>query len=84
MGIEFVRDPSTKEPFPPEQQFSTKVVAAALERGLMIIGGMGGMIDGVAGDHLQITPAFTISDEQIVWAVDTLQESIEAALESLS
>jgi adenosylmethionine-8-amino-7-oxononanoate aminotransferase len=84
MGIEFVRDPLTKDPFPPEQQFSSKVVAAALQRGLMIIGGMGGMIDGVAGDHLQITPAFTISDEQIVWAVDTIKQSIEAVLESLS
>jgi adenosylmethionine-8-amino-7-oxononanoate aminotransferase len=84
MGIEFVRDPSTKEPFPPELQFSSKVVAAALERKLMIIGGMGGMIDGVAGDHLQITPAFIISDEQIVSAVDTMKESIEAVLETLS
>jgi adenosylmethionine-8-amino-7-oxononanoate aminotransferase len=84
MGIEFVRDPSTKEPFPPEQKFSSKVVAAALQRGLMIIGGMGGMIDGVAGDHLQITPAFTISDEQVIWAVDTLGQSIAAVLESLS
>jgi adenosylmethionine-8-amino-7-oxononanoate aminotransferase len=84
MGIEFVRDPVTKDPFPPEQQFSSKVVAAALHRGLMIIGGMGGMIDGVAGDHLQITPAFTISDEQVVWAVDTLGQSIEAVLASLS
>ena len=83
MGVEFVRDPSTKAPFPPEQHFSSRVVAAALERGLMIIGGMGGMIDGVAGDHLQITPAFTISDEQIVWAVDTIGQSIEAVLESL-
>jgi hypothetical protein len=50
----------------------------------MIIGGMGGMIDGVAGDHLQITPAFTISDKQIDWAVDTIKQSIEAVLESLS
>jgi adenosylmethionine-8-amino-7-oxononanoate aminotransferase len=83
MGVEFVRDPSTKAPFPPEQQFSSQVVAAALERGLMIIGGMGGMIDGVAGDHLQITPAFTISDEQIVWAVDTIKQSIEAVLDAL-
>ena len=83
MGIEFVRDPLTKDPFPPEQQFSSKVVAEALKRGLMIIGGMGGMIDGVAGDHLQITPAFTISDEQIGWAVDTIKQSIEAVLESL-
>jgi adenosylmethionine-8-amino-7-oxononanoate aminotransferase len=84
MGIEFVRDPSTKEPFPPGQQFTGRVVAAALERGLMIIGGMGGMIDGIAGDHLQITPAFTVTDEQVVWAVDTIKRSIEAVLKSLS
>jgi adenosylmethionine-8-amino-7-oxononanoate aminotransferase len=84
MGIEFVRDPSTKEPFAPELQFSSKVVAAALERNLMIIGGMGGMIEGGAGDHLQITPAFIISDEQIVSAVDIIKESIEAVLETLS
>ena len=83
MGVEFVRDPSTKDPFPPELEFSSKVVAEALKRGLMIIGGMGGMIDGVAGDHLQITPAFITSDEQIGWAVDTVRQSIEAVLASL-
>jgi adenosylmethionine-8-amino-7-oxononanoate aminotransferase len=80
MGIELVRDPATREPFPPERQFTRKVVAAAFERGLMVIGGMGGMIDGVAGDHLQITPAFTIEKKQIEWAVETLRQAIAAAL----
>ena len=69
-----------REDFPPERQFTRKVVAAAFERGLMVIGGMGGMIDGVAGDHLQITPAFTIEKKQIEWAVETLRQAIAAAL----
>ena len=46
--------------------------------------GSGIDLDQGAGDHLQITPAFIIRDEQIVWAVDTIQASIEAALKSLS
>ena len=84
MGVEFVRDPETKEPFPNEAGLTGKIVANALERKLMIIGGMGGMVDGVLGDHLQITPSFTITKEQIDQAIDIIDESIRRAVEEVA
>ena len=60
------------------------LVAEALRRGLMIVGGMGGMIDGRAGDHLQITPAFTTTNDQIAEAVSILKDAIRAALKEIN
>ncbi|MBC7234777.1 MAG: aminotransferase class III-fold pyridoxal phosphate-dependent enzyme, partial [Chloroflexi bacterium] len=76
MGVEFVRDLETKAPFPLDYRLTSRIVAAALKRRLMVIGGMPGMVDGVLGDHLQITPAFIITEEQIDTAVGILHESI--------
>ena len=42
----------------------------------MIIGGMPGVVDNELGDQLQITPSFTISEEQIDTAVDIIRQSI--------
>ena len=84
MGVEFVQDTEKKTPFPSEAQLTRRIVEAALERRLMIIGGMGGMVEAVLGDHLQITPAFVTTKEQIDTAVDIMRESISQALRDLN
>lgn len=76
MGVEFVQDPETKTPFPKEFELTSRIVAATLERKLMTIGGMGGMVNGDLGDHLQITPAFTITKDQIDKAIEIIHDSI--------
>jgi adenosylmethionine-8-amino-7-oxononanoate aminotransferase len=43
----------------------------------MIIGGMPGLVDTELGDHLQITPAFTMTEEEIDTAVEIIRESIQ-------
>jgi adenosylmethionine-8-amino-7-oxononanoate aminotransferase len=83
-GVEFVESQTTKAPFPKEYELTRRIVEAALERKLMVIGGMGGMVDGVLGDHLQITPSFIITEKEIDRAVDTLADSIEQVKKDLN
>jgi adenosylmethionine-8-amino-7-oxononanoate aminotransferase len=75
-GIEFVQDMEKKTPFPKEMNLTGKIVSAAFGRNLMIIGGMPGVADNELGDQLQITPSFTVTNEQIDTAVDVIRQSI--------
>jgi len=81
-GVEFVADRASKSPFPVEQDFSGRVAAAALKRGLLVYP-MQGSVDGVSGDHLLVAPPAVITPEQIAWSVDQLVASIREAQLSL-
>jgi adenosylmethionine-8-amino-7-oxononanoate aminotransferase len=78
-GVEFVSDKRSKLPFPPERNFSGRVTASALKRGLLVYP-IQGCVDGVSGDHLLIAPPAVITAEQIDWSVQQLGEAIEEAL----
>ena len=39
--------------------------------------GAPGLIDGVAGDHIAISPPFTINESQVLETVDVLEETID-------
>jgi adenosylmethionine-8-amino-7-oxononanoate aminotransferase len=78
-GVEFVADQATKRPFPPEAGVTRRIVEAALAGGVMVVGGMSGMIDGVAGDHIQISPPYIFTEanvEQLVRAVETAVQKV--------
>ena len=77
LGLEFVRDKGTKEPHDPEELFTERLVARCLDKGVMLMGGVRGTLDGVRGDHLQISPPFIISDEDVNQIVDVIGESLE-------
>ncbi len=77
-GVEFVADKPAKRPYPPESNFSGKVGAAALKRGLLVYP-MQGCIDGVSGDHLLLAPPAVILQDQISWAVEQLAGAIRDA-----
>lgn len=81
-AIEFVADKSTKRPFPPEQNFSGRVAAAALKRGLLVYP-MQGSVDGLSGDHLLLAPPAVIAQEQIMWAARQLRAAAQQAFTSL-
>ena len=76
MGIEFVQDKSTKQPFDPKQNFAGCVGQAAAKRGLMVYP-MQGCVDGTQGDHLLIAPPAVITPDQLDWATTQLVEAIE-------
>ena len=74
-GVEFVADRATKRPFPPDQNFSGRVGAAALKRGILVYP-MQGSVDGISGDHLLLAPPAIITPEQIEWSVEQLAAAI--------
>jgi adenosylmethionine-8-amino-7-oxononanoate aminotransferase len=78
MGIEFVADKSTKQPFAPQKNFAGLVGQAAAKRGLLVYP-MQGCVDGTSGDHLLIAPPAVITPEQIDWSTNQLNEAIQEA-----
>jgi len=64
-GVEFSKDKSTGEPFDPQQGVTSAFVNRVFDKGVLIMPGSAGMIDGVNGDHIAISPPFTINEEQI-------------------
>jgi adenosylmethionine-8-amino-7-oxononanoate aminotransferase len=74
-GIEFVADKSSKRPFAPEESFSGRVAAAALDRGLLVYP-MQGSVDGIRGDHLLLAPPAIITGQQMTWAAEQLRAAV--------
>lgn len=79
LGVEFVRDRGTMERFPVATHFVAKVSAEGLKRGVFFYPGGSGTTRDVA----MFGPPFVINGEDIDLAVDTLKESVEAAVRSL-
>lgn len=76
LGVEFVADQATKKPFPPAAGVTRRIVEAMFAEGVMVVPGMSGMIDGVAGDHIQISPPYVFSEANI----DQLVKALEVAI----
>ncbi|MDB2414295.1 aspartate aminotransferase family protein [Rickettsiales bacterium] len=64
LGVEFVKNKDTKEPFSADEKINAKLKAAAMEEGLMCYA-MGGTIDGKSGDHVMFAPPFIITESNI-------------------
>lgn len=78
LGVEFIADKKSKEPFDPKKNFAGLVGEAALKRGLLVYP-MQGSVDGLAGDHLLIAPPAILTAEQIAWSIDQLRDAIQEA-----
>ena len=79
LGLEFVADRTTKEPFPTTARLARRLGDAAFERGLILYPGQG-TVDGVRGDHIMIAPPFIISDEQMDEIIAILVEALDAVV----
>ncbi|MBT6137268.1 MAG: aspartate aminotransferase family protein [Rhodospirillaceae bacterium] len=79
VGLEFVADRASKEPFEPGRALNARIKAEAMERGVMIYP-MGGTIDGRRGDHLLVAPPFIVESEHIEHIVSVLGDAVDAAL----
>ncbi len=75
-GIEFVADKSTRAPFDLSKGVTARIVDLALEKGVLLMPGAPGLIDGVEGDHIAISPPFTITESEVQHVVDVVQETI--------
>ena len=75
LGIEFVRERATREPFPREAGIAGRVYEAAFAAGVLTYP-IQGCADGERGDHILLAPPYTISAEEI----QLLARGLEAAL----
>ncbi|KZT67358.1 hypothetical protein DAEQUDRAFT_673424 [Daedalea quercina L-15889] len=65
------------------QRFGILAQARCLEKGLLIMGLTGGAnIEGTAGDHLMLSPAYNVTREQVEKIADIFVDAIEEVLRS--
>ena len=84
VGIELVADKETKEPFPAEWNVTVMVEEEAFENGLIVLGGVPGLIDGKAGDHIELVPPYIVEVDHLEFIVKTLKKSILSVVSKLS
>ncbi len=75
LGMEFVADRATKEPFPAARKFAYTLADEAFERGLIVYPSSGN-VDGVRGDMIMIAPPFVISEGEMDEIVEVLGEAV--------
>ncbi len=63
LGIEFVRDKSTRAPFDPSEAIAEKIRSTAMEEGVLTYPTQG-CVDGTSGDHILLAPPFIIRPEE--------------------
>ncbi len=77
LGIEFVRNQETREPFSFEEsgKIANLIAKKAFENGLIIYPG-GGTVDGHRGDHVLVAPPFIIQKDEINEMISILDQTI--------
>ncbi|MGB6484506.1 MAG: aspartate aminotransferase family protein [Candidatus Acidiferrales bacterium] len=83
LGIEFVRDAPTREPFPADANIASRVYDAALRRGVLTYP-IQGCTDGTRGDHILLAPPFIISTDEIRFLANTLHDAIDEVYQACS
>jgi adenosylmethionine-8-amino-7-oxononanoate aminotransferase len=81
VGLEFVRDRASREPFDPALQVHATLKRLAMDHGLMCYP-MGGTIDGRRGDHVLLAPPFTATEDDIDEIVLRLDRALGRTLET--
>ncbi|HEY2118596.1 MAG TPA: aspartate aminotransferase family protein [Candidatus Acidoferrum sp.] len=62
-AVEFVKDKSTREPFPKEAGIAEKIRQAALEKNVLTYPTQG-CVDGMHGDHILLAPPFILTAQE--------------------
>jgi adenosylmethionine-8-amino-7-oxononanoate aminotransferase len=63
LGVEFVKDKSTHEPFPREQNIAEKIRQAAFAENVLTYPSQG-CVDGIRGDHVLLAPPFVLTSSE--------------------
>ena len=77
IGLEFVAEKSTKEPFDPDKNVHARIKSEAMQQGLMCYA-MGGTIDGKNGNHVLLAPPYIIQEQQVEEITDKLERTFKA------
>jgi adenosylmethionine-8-amino-7-oxononanoate aminotransferase len=78
-AIELVADRTTKAPFDPALAVHARVKRLAKEAGLLCYP-MGGTIDGRAGDHVVLAPAYVTGEDELATIVERLGRAVDHAV----
>ncbi len=79
LGIEFVADRDTKEPFAPERQVFARIRAQAMENGLICYP-VGGNVDGRRGDIAILSPPYNATRGELEEIVTLFAETCRQVL----
>jgi adenosylmethionine-8-amino-7-oxononanoate aminotransferase len=75
IGVEFVKDKKSREPFPPGDNIAERIRQAALEENVLTYPTQG-CFDGLRGDHILLAPPFILSDEESARIAAALQSAL--------
>jgi adenosylmethionine-8-amino-7-oxononanoate aminotransferase len=75
LGVEFVKNKQTREPFPKADNIAEKVRQTALERNVLTYPTQG-CVDGVNGDHILLAPPFVITPDESAIIAAALQHAV--------
>ena len=81
IGVEFVADKRSKEPFDPSKKQHNAIQKTAMDGGLLCYG-MGGTIDGLRGDHILLAPPFNLGGEEQDELVEKFVTAVNRSLPS--
>jgi adenosylmethionine-8-amino-7-oxononanoate aminotransferase len=81
-GIELVADRATRRPFAPGLRVARRVLARAMEQGLIVYQAAG-MAGEQGGDALMVAPPFVIGDTEVEFIAKTLRQSADAVWQNL-
>lgn len=81
-AMEFVLDRDNKTPFPPEVNLWSRLMARAMERGLMCYPNQG-TADGQRGDHVILAPPYIISESECDDMIERLAAALDDTLQTL-
>jgi adenosylmethionine-8-amino-7-oxononanoate aminotransferase len=80
-GVEFLKDKTTREPFPKADGIAEKIRQAAVAEGVLTYPTQG-CVDGQRGDHILLAPPFTISEEECGVIARALQAALARVFSS--
>jgi adenosylmethionine-8-amino-7-oxononanoate aminotransferase len=76
LGIEFVRNKSTREPFPKKENIADRFRQAALDENVLTYPTQG-CVDGTNGDHILLAPPFSISPSECRLIANALRSALQ-------
>ena len=79
IGIEFVRDRATREPFPAERALSQSIGQQALAEGLICYP-CAGNVGGIKGDTIILAPPFNASESELAELIEKFTGAVAHTL----
>ena len=74
-GIEFVKDKTSREPFPPAQNIAERIRQAALEENVLTYPTQG-CVDGLRGDHVLLAPPFILNADESALIAQAIKSAL--------